>query len=165
MALSETQLSGLKKTAAPITNEDLSRVLTALGLKRTPGSDDGTQGFSMKIDGTWTAAAKATEAPSDTSKKAWRLDLFVQRAAGGQRLGPVYRTEDLFVLQRKGASIMAEMFASVDDLSVFACPSCEGGLLTWDDQKGTRTTKAGMACTSCDWKGHTAKFQPYRELR
>jgi hypothetical protein len=163
--LSETQLAGLKKSSTPITDDDLLRVFTALGLRRSPAQAGGpasTQ-FQLAIDKTWTAYAAATEASAETARRAWRIEFFVARTADGVRLGGAHRVQDLFVLQRKGAAIMSELFASVDDLTVFACPSCGDGLLRWDGATGARTQKPGMACSSCDWRGNTGRFTPLRE--
>lgn len=162
--MSETQLAGLKKSNTPISEEDLKRVFTALGL-RVVNRTDTTVHWTMPIDKQWTANAEATVAPSEQLRKVYHTVFYVTRNADKVRLGAVHRIEDLLVLQRKGATVMSEMFASVDDLTVFACPSCEAGVLTWDDVRGGRVAKAGMRCNACDWKGHNAKFQPYRELR
>lgn len=165
MALSETQLAGLKKSAAPILEDDLSRIFTALGLRRNQGGEPGTVLHTMKIDGTWQANALAHEAPSDSVKKAYRVDFYVTRASDGMRLGTVSRVGDVNVLQRRGAAVMGEMFQSVDDLSVFACGSCHETTLTWDNSVGTRNIKPGMRCGACGWKGNTGKFLPFRELK
>lgn len=165
MALSETQLAGLKKSAAPILEDDLSRVFTALGLRRTQGGEPGSVLYTLKIDGTWQANALAIEVPSDSVKKAYRLDFYVTRAADGVRLGALLRVGDINILQRRGAAVMGEMFQSVDDLSVFACPTCQETLLTWDNNVGSRNIKPGMRCGACGWKGNTGKFQPFRELK
>lgn len=165
MALSETQLSGLKKSTAPILEEDLARVFIALGLRRVQSSEPGTVVYNMKIDSTWLATGYCIEVPADTVKKAYRVDLYVTRASDGLRLGGLHRVQNVNVFQRHGAAVMAEMFQSVDDLTVFACPSCEEKLLTWDNNVGSRTVKPGMRCGACGWKGNTGKFLPFRELK
>lgn len=165
MALSETQLSGLKKSGSPILEDDLNRVFTALGLRRIAADEPGTLAFVMKIDATWQANARAVEVPAETVKKAYRLDFFVTRASDGARVGGLQRLQDINILQRRGAALMGEMFASVDDLAPFTCPSCAEVLLTWDGSTGSRTVKPGMRCGACGWKGNTGKFQPYREIK
>jgi len=165
MALSETQLSGLKKAATPITDTDLMRILVALGLQRAPGGDPDTQRHSMKITAAWTANAAASALQEENNKRYWRVEFFVTRASDGARVGPVHRIEDANVLQRKGAAVMAELFAMVDDLAPYTCKECGTGLLTWDGNVGSRTIKAGMACGGCGWRGHTGAWIPYRELR
>jgi hypothetical protein len=162
--MSETQLAGLKKSNTPISEDDLKRVFTALGLRVVSRADNSVH-WTMAIDKQWTANAESIVAPSEQLRKVYHTIFYVTRNTDKLRLGTVHRIEDLLVLQRKGATVMSEMFASVDDLTVFACPSCEGGLLTWDDVRGGRVAKAGMRCNACDWKGHNTKFQPYREHR
>jgi hypothetical protein len=164
MALSETQLSGLKKSLTAIMESDLDRILIALGLRKVPATEPDSQPHEMKINATWTANAYATVL-SHEHKKTWRVELFVTRTADKTRVGPVYRFEDMNVLQRKGAAVMGEMFASVDDLAPFTCGECGSGLLTWDGNVGNRTIKPGMVCGACGWRGHTGGWLPYRELR
>lgn len=165
MALNETQLAGLKKTATVITEDDLVRVFTRLGLRKARSEDPGALLFTMAITADWQANATAVEIPSDTQKTTYRVDFFVTKTATGERMGSVHRTEDVNVFQLRGARIMSEMFESVDDLAPFTCAECGDGLLTWDGNRGRGTIKPGMRCNNCGWKGHTGAFMPFRIMR
>ncbi len=164
MSLSETQLSGLKKGVTGILEDDLQRVLTAIGLRMVPPAEPGTKHYQMRIIDQWNANAVASEIKSDSMKPNFRVDFFVS-GEGGRKLGPTFRTDDANILQLKGAPIMAEMFESVDDLKPFTCPECEAPALSWDGALPSRTVKAGMVCGSCGYKGHTGTFIPLREYR
>lgn len=166
MALSETQLAGLKKTGVQITDDDLSRVMTALGLRKAATDELDAQLFTLRIIDGFSACCMAYNVPSESARvKAWRLDFYVRRDADAARLGAVHRMEDLNILQRKGAAVMQELFTSVDDLEPYTCTECGTGLLTWDGNTGSRTLKPGMACGACGWRGHTGAWVPLRDWR
>jgi hypothetical protein len=163
MPLSETQLSGLKKGQSLISSDDLTRVLTHLGLRRVATSEPGTMLYDMKITDRFLARAKVVEL-SVAQRRGFQVDLYVVSTETGRAVGPTHRTADAAVFQRRGAQIMAVMFESVDDLDPFQCPSCDEGLLGWDGRLPGRVTKPNMGCGSCAWKGHTGAFVPLRRL-
>jgi hypothetical protein len=165
MAMSETQLSGLKKNLTLITEADLTRVFTALGLRRAASGENGETVYEMPIMAGWKANATATPIRHE-NRSGFQVDFAVVKTPENLRVGPVFRTPDANVFQLRGASVMAQLFASVDDLTPFACGSegCEG-LVTWDGRLGGRVTKPGMVCGTCGWTGHTGAFVPLREMK
>jgi hypothetical protein len=165
MSLSETQLAGLKKSGVPITDEDLLRIFTALGLARAGSEDPDVDFWRRAISDQFIAVARAEAWTTEQSKRAWRLDMYVATAGDEIPVGVVIRIFDMLVLQRKGGALLAELFASVDDLAHATCPSCDQAALTWDGVVGSRLVKPGMECTSCGWKGHNGRFMPLREMR
>ncbi len=165
MSLSETQLAGLKKSGVPITDEDLLRIFTALGLARQGTVDPEIDFWRRPINDQFLAVARAASWTTEQSKRAWRLDIYVATVSDEIPVGSVIRIADMLVLQRKGGALLAELFASVDDLTHATCPGCQQAALTWDGVVGSRLVKPGMECTACGWKGHNGLFMPLREMR
>lgn len=163
MALSETQLSGLKKQRPPITDNDIRRILPALGLHRL-GQDESYAKYAMPIVDDWHAVVFATLLGNTGRANVWGLEFFVERGADGARLGTVHRFTDADHLQLKGAPTMGLLFESVDELEPYQCGQCETGLLTWDGREPGRTSNAGMTCGGCGWTGNTGAFVPFRRL-
>jgi hypothetical protein len=165
MAMSETQLSGLKKNPALIRKDDLTRVFTALGLRPAAATEPGTVVYEMPIMAGWKARALATEFQVE-GRTGYVVDFAAVKLPEGHRVGPVFRTPDANMLQLRGAWVMSQIFESVDDVTPFACPA-EGctGLVTWDGRFAGRVTKPGMTCAICGWNGHTGAFVPLREMK
>ncbi len=165
MGLTETQIQGHKKHNIEIHIEDVERVLTRLGLRRTTDGEFELRRYQMAITKEWLVTVHAHEKTTPMEHGIFTLHFFVERKADGAKLGPDFMVTDANQLQLQGAKIMSEMFESVDDLTPFICGECNEGLLSWDGKKGTRVTKPGMKCSKCDWRGHSGAFRPLREYK
>ena len=151
MAMSETQLAGLKKNPQLISDSDLARVLTHLGLRRVVSDEPGSLLYEMAIMDGWTARCRASEVKFG-QKSGYQVDFFVYNVALGSPVGPTYRSYDAGVFQLRGARVMSQLFESVDDTTPFACPSCDEGMLHWDGRTAARVHKPGMKCPSCEFR-------------
>lgn len=164
MSLSETQMSGLKKAGtATITETDLRRVLHALGLRQARTEDGTALRFEMPIEGPWKVQANATQQGMSGKYPVYKLQMCVVNKDTGHSMGTTYETQQATVLQLRGARIMAQLFESVDDLSVFQCGHCEEGKLTWDGKvPANRISKPNVTCPNCGWSGISRGFTAYR---
>lgn len=157
--LTETQLAGLKKGTAPIKDDDVRRVLTALGLRKTRNPDPAGERWALPIVDNWSAHAHVDEAKREPGIVYYRVDFYVWDDSEGRRIGTVHRFEDANQLQLRGAQVMQQMFLSVDDLAPLTCSSCGAPALTWDGAKTAGSRKAGHRCGACGWSGRGTGFK------